>query len=112
MLIYHSFVDRDMVMRYHWGLAVGHKYTYDAVPASAAEIPLEDDVNEEDMGEDLVCTDTNLATTDLTVEEVWEAEIMRSDEEYEEFEEGMYNDEELLAFHEMYGDYRGLEYYE
>lgn len=23
-----SFVDRDMLMRYHWGLAVGHVYTH------------------------------------------------------------------------------------
>jgi hypothetical protein len=23
-----SFVDRDMIMRYHWGLAVGHLYTH------------------------------------------------------------------------------------
>jgi hypothetical protein len=23
-----SFVDRDMVMRYHWGLGVGHTYSH------------------------------------------------------------------------------------
>ena len=24
----HRFVDRDMVMRYHWGLGVGHVYSH------------------------------------------------------------------------------------
>jgi hypothetical protein len=24
----HSFVDRDMIMRYHWGLAIGHTYMH------------------------------------------------------------------------------------
>lgn len=29
LLIYkYRFVDRDMVMRYHWGLAVGHTYAH------------------------------------------------------------------------------------
>jgi hypothetical protein len=27
-LVARRFVDRDMVMRYHWGLAVGHVYTH------------------------------------------------------------------------------------
>jgi hypothetical protein len=113
MLSDYSFVDRDMVMRYHWGLAVGHKYTYDAFTADAAEIPLADDVGEEDMNEDAVYTDTSLATTDLTYEEEWEAERVPFDEEeHEESEEGAYNDEELLEFQEMYGDHRESEFYE
>ena len=28
ILILSSFVDRDMVMRYHWGLGVGHVYSH------------------------------------------------------------------------------------
>jgi hypothetical protein len=24
----HRFVDRDMVMRYHWGLGIGHVYSH------------------------------------------------------------------------------------
>jgi len=28
------FVDRDMVMRYHWGLGVGHSYAHKQGPAS------------------------------------------------------------------------------
>ncbi|RXW14870.1 hypothetical protein EST38_g10985 [Candolleomyces aberdarensis] len=28
------FVDRDMIMRYHWGLGVGHRYSHNHAPAS------------------------------------------------------------------------------
>jgi hypothetical protein len=36
-LISHRFVDRDMLMRYHWGLGVGHLYT--RIPGLAEPIP-------------------------------------------------------------------------
>jgi hypothetical protein len=32
------FVDRDMVMRYHWGLAVGHTYAHEAENTDSMEI--------------------------------------------------------------------------
>jgi len=31
------FVDRDMLMRYHWGCAIGHLYTHDPTTVSALE---------------------------------------------------------------------------
>lgn len=34
------FVDRDMVMRYHWGLGIGHKYSWSVPPESSSEDPL------------------------------------------------------------------------
>jgi hypothetical protein len=30
----HRFVDRDMLMRYHWGLGVGHLYAHTHTPPS------------------------------------------------------------------------------
>ncbi|KAH6896318.1 hypothetical protein BKA70DRAFT_1438538 [Coprinopsis sp. MPI-PUGE-AT-0042] len=32
------FVDRDMLMRYHWGLGVGHAYSHGDVPALASKL--------------------------------------------------------------------------
>jgi hypothetical protein len=37
-----SFVDRDMVMRYHWGLAVGHTYAHEKENTESMEINPED----------------------------------------------------------------------
>jgi hypothetical protein len=34
-----SFVDRDMVMRYHWGLAVGHVYSHPYSEPQCGEAP-------------------------------------------------------------------------
>jgi len=34
----HRFVDRDMIMRYHWGLAVGHVYTHGQTAALVASL--------------------------------------------------------------------------
>ena len=31
-----SFVDRDMVMRYHWGLGVGHVYSHSDAPSDGS----------------------------------------------------------------------------
>jgi hypothetical protein len=37
-----SFVDRDMVMRYHWGLAVGHTYAHEKENTESTDIHPED----------------------------------------------------------------------
>lgn len=37
------FVDRDMLMRYHWGLGIGHKYSWDGPLAGASHYPTSND---------------------------------------------------------------------
>lgn len=39
------FVDRDMIMRYHWGLGVGHVYAHDQTPSRAVTIFSESESN-------------------------------------------------------------------
>ena len=36
--LFFSFVDRDMVMRFHWGLGVGHAYTHQQLCTNAAVV--------------------------------------------------------------------------
>lgn len=43
------FVDRDMILRYHWGHGVGHTYAYPEVSADVPEVPLSlPDIEEEE----------------------------------------------------------------
>jgi hypothetical protein len=39
IILFPRFVDRDMVMRFHWGIAIGHLYTHDQnrLPTQTAE---------------------------------------------------------------------------
>lgn len=70
-LFFHRFVDRDMVMRYHWGLGVGHIYSHDTTTHPLATVPLtsspkpttasgsQDDPHQTDL-DIMVTTDTSV----------------------------------------------------
>jgi hypothetical protein len=51
-LMFDSFVDRDMLMRYHWGLGVGHSY--------ASECQLKETKSAAQLGNDERATDNDL----------------------------------------------------
>jgi hypothetical protein len=113
-----SFVDRDMMMRYHWGLAVGHLYAYrklvilpDAEDSNSHEnqkewsgdegdVPLWDTPNAAVEGSGSPppsdCESNNSDTDDL--DETWELDSEGEDTDGDEME-----DEELLAMEDMYG---------
>ena len=44
----YRFVDRDMVMRYYWGLAVGHVYTHSTDDSNLTQDTLNDDAETND----------------------------------------------------------------
>lgn len=53
ILTFNSFVDRDMFMRYHWGLGVGHTYAHQPLKSAVSDhtdVPNEGD-NSEDEGD-------------------------------------------------------------
>jgi hypothetical protein len=108
----HSFVDRDMVMRYHYGLGVGHVYAQrqasGAFNQSAADRLRE---HVEESSRDFSDPETseregsNCGDLDLEEEEDEEDEEEgREDKEDEEEggEDEDFEDEEILAM-EMYG---------
>ena len=47
------FVDRDMVMRYHWGLAVGHDYAHTQKLSKAHEVEVSEEMDDSDAGDPL-----------------------------------------------------------
>jgi hypothetical protein len=123
------FVDRDMLMRFHWGLAVGHVYTHDTrvsdpsvVWTSNGELPEADDPPQDDPPSNdsnpPPCTDSSIDRRQGGNDEDSACEGdghdsgdgeepdlpvggLGSDSENSERQEG---EEDLLAFDEMYGD--------
>ena len=49
-----SFVDRDMFMRYHWGLGIGHSYTHSRKVDTTANVG-DFDAEEEEVNSDQDC---------------------------------------------------------
>lgn len=108
-LMQQSFVDRDMVMRYHLGLAIGH--TYQTNRSECTEETDPDPGSSDDDDDDNLQND-ELATEDRPVgdipgsgssdEDGSESGSNSSDSERESSEEG-YSDREFLAMDEMYG---------
>lgn len=112
------FVDRDMIMRYYWGFAPGHVYTTYR-PSESANTKGSDtngsDQNEIEsitnnaQPESMPSTEPADLENELDVTELQDKslleinEVMDSEDgnaSLDEFE----NNEELLAWHEMYGE--------
>jgi hypothetical protein len=52
LMQYTRFVDRDMLVRYHWGLGVGHSYAHGTVKLSRPQDATEQDRISDDEFED------------------------------------------------------------
>lgn len=65
------FVDRDMVMRFHWGLGVGHVYSHaDSSNADTVGRGVEEDEDyEQNSTYDLLGNDTNVQTVENIIED-------------------------------------------
>ena len=92
-----------MVMRYHWGLAVGHVYARHTSQMTSIPILQDDDADEAD-------TDIGEAETE-SVDETMDpgSDVDVIDGLRDEEDEG---DDELFANYEMYGFSRYIEQYE
>jgi hypothetical protein len=113
-----SFVDRDMVMRYHWGLAIGHPYAHkpsqscdpnNAEESSAGNTGPSTD-HAEIEGIDDLHGDSDVYK-DIQVDEAEEeGDEEGDDDDDDDDSDGKedYVDEEL---YEMYGDSQDIEYY-
>lgn len=104
-----SFADRDMFMRYHWGFAVGHRYTHANVAARAnalltpfTAVPPQPGITEtspsnQREGEQGTGEDEDEDEPEDQVDLVHKAEnemvYQRSDVECSDSEEGEYEDE-------------------
>jgi len=106
-IILSSFVDRDMLMRFHWGLAVGHVYTHQQPCANGSVVwgnsgqdlqsrngPEDPEVSR--MDEDIIGSGTDGSGSES------------DDDDYESSEEGEEDnddddDERWLDINEMYG---------
>jgi hypothetical protein len=115
---FQRFVDRDMVMRYHFGLAVGHEYTHGLASRGldpVCENPEEEDIHDPDsevMGPKTTPADQEkdesdsqgsscVDNTDYELDD-WDNEGDEGEEGDNDFD-GESDDEELAAMHEMYG---------
>jgi hypothetical protein len=95
------FVDRDMVMRYHWGLGVGHTYAYQKT--TLPPTPDEDQHEElhSDASEDL--PNDNEENTGSDNDEDEDLSENMSDDDENDQSQSEHSDGELAAMDEMYG---------
>jgi hypothetical protein len=101
-----------MIMRYHWGLAVGHIYVHDVSTMTTAISVEQDDraetdddignVQMEDVDETMDSADDSGSASQS---EDWDSENGSGDEDN-------VDDDEFLARYEMYGDSQDVDYYE
>ena len=100
-----SFVDRDMLMRYWWGLGIGHKYAHTSTPQPTETTgePDEGDCQAEGDNDKILA----VATEDLELGmDERENEDLGEGFDLYEHEEGFGDepdDETFLAMEEMYG---------
>ena len=99
-----------MVMRYHWGLAVGHVYVRDVSATTTAKAMEQGNGADED-------DDTENVEMENVHESINPAHDSDSASAPEDSEsdgdvEDNYDDDEFLARYEMYGDSQDVEYYE
>jgi hypothetical protein len=109
-----------MVMRYHWGFAVGHVYARRRHDGSGVDPPYMSNI-EEAMNDDSVndgvdqCQEDDMPTEERNVGSDDDSNIeFRSDcnsSDSEDIEESC-DDVDSLAFDEMYGDLRNYEVYD
>lgn len=114
-----SFVDRDMMMRYHWGLGVGHTYAYQQA-SPIAEV--DDNMNEEEEEDEVGGSNSGHGTAQCNVNFAFEVSGSAPpsdssddgddldpkgwDTEEDDLEDGGMrheDDDELLALDDMYG---------
>jgi hypothetical protein len=118
-----SFVDRDILMRYHWGLAVGHKYSHNSTQSCTGKARSTTSENSDSDGEPN-CSESerhvgghgNAGEQDASSgsESGFEGS-QGSDDALDKFENGSEDLEDpavVLAMDEMYGDSRDLECYD
>lgn len=90
-----------MLMRYHYGLGVGHIYAHSASTENAPEHNLQN-LESEEVG-------SKLPVDDVRVKDVLELEQEGDDIDFgsdsEDSNGGETDDDELLAMDEMYGPY-------
>jgi hypothetical protein len=104
----YSFVDRDMMVRYHFGLGVGHLYARHAAstgvdePASECLQPV--DISDLELGENDDGIFSELGGVNDNEEDVVsgsEHSLDLSDDDSEDEEDG-FNDEEACEMNELY----------
>jgi len=132
----HRFVDHNMIMRYHWGLAIGHTYMHGylqvSTSGSSERVSHREDEDMDDAdGHTTIAENEEEATfvTDLENDEdagsvtISENEERTDDECSDDSYEGMSDfsdkdesddddDDEHLALDEMYGEGADVEYYD
>ena len=113
MIFTYSFADRDMLMRYHWGLGISHTYSHgNGLQYSTNLNPsiTSDLENEDNHLEDSDCQINGRSTTDnAAVEQDDQLDDLKydtdkesgSEEEWESVEEEE-EEEEFLELHDMY----------
>jgi hypothetical protein len=111
----YSFVDRDMFMRYYWGLAAGHTYTHstrnDDSPTETSATSNTDDLEPETSSGDFGLLNQLLGRNDDDVQHDNDAELSfenRQDDIFDEAdisedEGAVEGDDEFFAMHDMYG---------
>ncbi|KAF7969636.1 hypothetical protein HWV62_26769 [Athelia sp. TMB] len=124
------FVDRDMVMRFHWGLGVGHVYTHHSTCKNASVYKkwpskakttsnhsTHDSATHAGLNESLVEDDSKALERETSQTQCVEKDDGSDSEDEKEVEEGNSDDcqdeddqedldsgdEEELLFHDMYG---------
>lgn len=100
-------------MRYHWGHAIGHMYAYDTYRSSEKTVAADRLPDEGDADVDTYHSETERVGDDGedSTSEPEGSESSEEDDGDERDAEG-WDDEELLAMHEMYGGTQDIEYYE
>jgi hypothetical protein len=120
------FVDRDMIMRYHQGMAIGHVYTHglqnadvtatsdptamspDTGDDAEPEIELEANTIDPDNPDDHVANHESDSDVDDPERELenWEDDLMEEDEDCEDDLSAEYDDDALfVSMDDMYGPY-------
>jgi hypothetical protein len=110
VVFFDSFVDRDMVMRYHWGLSVGHIYGHECAQARESQkgatttwYPNLHNTGREDDPE----IDGAEDNTDASDDEDFGSDsgINSDSSDTGDFDDDeVHGDAELLEMDEMYGD--------
>jgi len=114
-----SFVDRDMFMRYYWGLAAGHTYTHSTendhpqIQSSSTSISVDENDDPEpetSTGDsDLL---NHLPERDVDVQhdnnpefgfDNRQDDLIDDEAEIDGYEGGIDNDDEFIAITDMYG---------
>lgn len=107
-MLFIRFLDRDMVMRYHWGLGVGHVYSHGrtAGRATAPSNPHDSDAAVEDVppNEPIVAEQLEVGSDIDDPEFGFQNHDDDMGEDPQDFEDEFESDEGLIDLHDMYGE--------